>query len=532
MRLLLRTLLTPIAALVLLMACVSFAVATSGGGYHPPKPAEDVYPCKPDQIGEHHDGKGDGEGGEDKSRTATLLSQYFTTTISSGGSHGGSEGGNHGGDDQCEPECPSGSSASSKTMTTTTYGGSHGGSEGGNDQCCPTGSSASSKTTTSGGSHSADDCKPECSSASSKKMTTGGSHGTDECKCPDGASASSRTSSITSGQDCERPECPEGTVHTSSASRTIDDCKPECPNGSLRSGGTCKPPEVSCGHGSYHSRSLPLAGTVNPGGVNTKGYFEYGTSNSLGSTTGAESLGNGRTATSLSASIDNLMPGAKYYYRVKAVSAGGAAVSPVQTFTVPLEAPAASTGGASSITKGSAAVGGTANPNGAATAAYIEYGESGGFGTKVASQSLGSGTDDKAMAAPLTGLSPNTTYSFRVVATNSVGTRTGATGSFTTLPNAPTAMTGAVSSTTKTGAKLVGTGSPGGTATTGYFEYGKTAALGSKSEIVMLGNGTALQSASTTLSGLTANTKYYFRFVTVNDGGTAAGATTSFTTAR
>jgi hypothetical protein len=523
MRLLLRTLLTPIAALVLLTACVSFAVATSGGSYHPPKPAEDVYPCTPDNIGHHdgEDGKGekDGKGGkggsEDKSRSASLLTQYFTTTTS-GGSHGG--GGEGGGDDQCEPECPPTSSASSKTYTTTTSGGSHSGG----DECkpeCPPGSSASSKTyttTTSGGSHSG---------------------GGDECKCPDGSSASSKTyTTTTSGgsDNCKPVECPEGSVHTSTTggSHGTDDCKPECPNGSLRSGGKCNPPEVSCGHGSYHPRSLPLTGTVNPGGVNTKSYFEYGTSSSLGSTTAAQSLGNAKTPQSIGAAIDNVVPGAKVYYRLKAVSAGGTTSSAVQSFTVPAEAPSATTGGATSVTKSGATLGGTANPNGSATTAYIEYGKTSSYGTEVATQSLGAGTDDKALSATLAGLTPNTKYYYRAVAINPTGTTLGASGSFTTLPNPPTANTGVASSITRAGAKLGGSGNANGAPTTGYFEYGKTATLGSKSGIVSLGSSSLVLTTSATVAGLTANTKYYFRFVATSDGGTVPGSTVSFTTAK
>ena len=81
-------------------------------------------------------------------------------------------------------------------------------------------------------------------------------------------------------------------------------------------------------------------------------------------------------------------------------------------------APAAITGPVSSVGATSATVTGTVNPNGQATSWYVEYGTSTSYGSRTASQNAGSGTANAAVSASLTGLTPGTTYHYRVVATN------------------------------------------------------------------------------------------------------------------
>jgi hypothetical protein len=90
------------------------------------------------------------------------------------------------------------------------------------------------------------------------------------------------------------------------------------------------------------------------------------------------------------------------------------------------------TGGASSVNATSASVDGSINPNGKATTVYFEYGKTTDFGSKTASKSVGSGTTAVAALASLSGLTKNTKYYFRLVASNSAGTATGVTSSFTT----------------------------------------------------------------------------------------------------
>jgi hypothetical protein len=84
----------------------------------------------------------------------------------------------------------------------------------------------------------------------------------------------------------------------------------------------------------------------------------------------------------------------------------------------------------------SALLGVTVNPGGESTTYRFEYGAAGPCGPNpcatTALTPLGSGSSDRPARATVSGLTPNTTYSFRVIATNDQGTTTGPDGSFTT----------------------------------------------------------------------------------------------------
>ncbi len=80
------------------------------------------------------------------------------------------------------------------------------------------------------------------------------------------------------------------------------------------------------------------------------------------------------------------------------------------------------------------------------------------------------GTTATAVSATLTGLTSQTTYYDRVVATNAGGTVAASAGSFFTLPP-PTVATGAASSVTATGATLNATVNPNGSTATALFQY-------------------------------------------------------------
>ena len=95
--------------------------------------------------------------------------------------------------------------------------------------------------------------------------------------------------------------------------------------------------------------------------------------------------------------------------------------------------PTATTGQAINITPTSATLTAVVNPNGLPTSAYFEWGTTNTYGNKTSPQFLGGGTNDINVSSELRGLSPNTTYYFRVVAENSAGVSYGANVSFKTL---------------------------------------------------------------------------------------------------
>ena len=96
--------------------------------------------------------------------------------------------------------------------------------------------------------------------------------------------------------------------------------------------------------------------------------------------------------------------------------------------------PTASTVAATNVTANSATLNGTVNPNGLSTTVYFQWGTTTAYGNTTPSQSIGSGTSNVGVSANLSGLSPSTTYHYRVVATNNAGTTYGADVAFTTAP--------------------------------------------------------------------------------------------------
>ena len=98
------------------------------------------------------------------------------------------------------------------------------------------------------------------------------------------------------------------------------------------------------------------------------------------------------------------------------------------------------TGAASSITQTSATLNATVNPNGGEVSeCKLEYGTTTAYGSSApCTPSPGSGESPVAVSASVTGLTANTTYHFRISATNAGGTSKGSDQTFKTLlPNSP-----------------------------------------------------------------------------------------------
>ncbi len=131
------------------------------------------------------------------------------------------------------------------------------------------------------------------------------------------------------------------------------------------------------------------------------------------------------------------------------------------------DAALAGTGSATNITYSTAELNGTVYPGAASTTCSFEYGTTSSYGSTIpCAQSTGPGAASVAVSADLTGLSPNTTYYFTLVATNPAGgmTYTPGPASFTTLATSggsPGGGTGS-SGTGGTGGGSSGSGGPVG----------------------------------------------------------------------
>jgi hypothetical protein len=95
----------------------------------------------------------------------------------------------------------------------------------------------------------------------------------------------------------------------------------------------------------------------------------------------------------------------------------------------------ANTGFATSVGSTSAVLHGTVSPNGLTTTYYFEYGTTTAYGLVTASWTTDA---DASVSATVGGLSAQTTYHYRLVATNSSGTSYGSDRSFQTIQTAST----------------------------------------------------------------------------------------------
>lgn len=111
------------------------------------------------------------------------------------------------------------------------------------------------------------------------------------------------------------------------------------------------------------------------------------------------------------------------------------AVVVIQSFKLLVPAPpTVSTQAATGVTDTSATLNATVNPNGHATTAHFQYGQTVAYGVTTADQNEGAGTVALGISTTLSGLTPSTTYHYRLVATNSDGTTNSQDVSFTTSP--------------------------------------------------------------------------------------------------
>ena len=113
------------------------------------------------------------------------------------------------------------------------------------------------------------------------------------------------------------------------------------------------------------------------------------------------------------------------------------------SYAQPLNPPAVVTGAATELRRSTATLNATVNPeDSGVTACRFEYGTTEAYGTSVACpKKPGNGIAPVAESTGLTGLTQETTYHYRIVATNGNGTSYGADVAFTTHPHEPPHVT-------------------------------------------------------------------------------------------
>jgi hypothetical protein len=275
-----------------------------------------------------------------------------------------------------------------------------------------------------------------------------------------------------------------------------------------------------------------LNGAVNARGNSTSVTFEYGPTILYGSTAIADqSPVTGNSPTSVSVAIASLPPNTPYHFRIKAVNSYGTAYSDDMTFTT-LQMPISATEPVTSITNTSATLNGTVNAINLSTSVTFEYGLTISYGlTQAASPNPVTGGTPTHVSVNLIGLTPGSTYHFRVKAVSSGGTTYGDDKLFTTLCTEPSATTGTVTDIGEITAKLNGTINANSFSTNVTFEYGTTINYGNiVTPIPNPITGNSNTNVSVTLTGLAPSTLYHFRVNASNCGGTIYGTDQTFIT--
>lgn len=208
---------------------------------------------------------------------------------------------------------------------------------------------------------------------------------------------------------------------------------------------------------------------------------------------------------------------------------------------VTINPPTASSTPASSVGQVSATLNASVNPNfHALTGCHFEYVnatnyEATGYVNAVDApcSSLPGGSQSKPVNATAAGLSPSTTYHYRVVAANNAGSTDGSDATFTTLPLTPsTVTTEAASGVTQAVATLAGKVNPhGGAVSNCHFEYGVGLSYStSVSCATAVGVVTTDVAQKKSITGLSSNTTYHYRLVVTSNAGLVEGNDREFTT--
>ena len=193
---------------------------------------------------------------------------------------------------------------------------------------------------------------------------------------------------------------------------------------------------------SVSQTSASISGTVNPNGNNATAWFEYGTTQILGTTQGQQSVGSSNSSINISTSLPALQQNTVYYYRVVVQNSFGTSQGSIYSFSTfggtqsylgfTPEAPFVSTQVGSGISPTSGVARGLFSPKNNPTNIWFEYGTTASLGLKTATQAMGASGDNLTYSVTIEGLKPNTIYYYKAVAQNNYGTRTGNIQSFTT----------------------------------------------------------------------------------------------------
>jgi phosphodiesterase/alkaline phosphatase D-like protein len=301
----------------------------------------------------------------------------------------------------------------------------------------------------------------------------------------------------------------------------------DAPNSFLTPPQLMKPEITAVSVSSIGLTSSQINGASNPHASSTSYVVEYGTSQSLGQSSASALIGSGADPVSLHSDLSNLTRNTVYYYRVKATNSLGTVTTSIQSFATPpaTDAPWLSAPAAAVVAATSASVTGQLNPKGGPASYVVEYGTTPSFGQSSSSHPIGENTNSVFISETLIGLTPDTLYYWRFLATNEVGHGVSVTSTFRTAANAAAPT---ISQVAATDATVKASLNPQGADTTYVVQYGATSSLGQASAAASIGSGSAPVSVTASLPGLAPHAVYFYRLAATNSGGTSYSAIGSF----
>jgi YD repeat-containing protein len=295
------------------------------------------------------------------------------------------------------------------------------------------------------------------------------------------------------------------------------------------------PPSVTTGTATNMTlHSATLNGTVNPNGLSTTYYFEWGLTTFYGNTTTTQSAGSGLSDAVISASLSGLTSNTLYHYRVVATNSWGTTNGSDMTFTTladttPPSLSITSHSNGQHMTTSSITLIGTASDSGKGDNGVQQVTVNGSRASNDTAVGNGTANWSKGVA-----LNPGANTINVITYDNS--TNHNSTTVILTIyydsAQAPTVSTGLATKVTSHSATLNGTVNPNGLSTTYYFEWGTTMAYGNKSPSTpaSVGSGWDNVTVSTNLTGMTLNTTYHYRIVATNSSGISNGSDMTFKT--
>ncbi len=188
--------------------------------------------------------------------------------------------------------------------------------------------------------------------------------------------------------------------------------------------------------------------------------------------------------------------------------------------------------GVTGIGPTSATISGTIEPHGKETDYWVEYSRESGPSQKSAEAPAGESEGSVPVSVQLSGLLPNSEYTFRLIAKNPDVSRSSEPMTFKTAGAPPRVSTGGASNASTSSAKLLGAINALGSQTTYFFEYGPTTSYGARVPAQapgLAGAGREELTVSQEVVGLQAGSEYHYRLVAENAFGLTHGQDRSFT---